>query len=55
MTNQREVVFLVGIEGKSYQAAASIMGIPVPAVRCHLGRARERLRLAVLGAERAFS
>jgi RNA polymerase sigma-70 factor (ECF subfamily) len=53
--NQREAIFLVGIEGKSYQAAASIMGISVPAVRCHLGRARERLRLAVLGAERAFS
>ena len=42
--NQRQAVRLVGIEGKSYEEAARIMGLSVGAVRSHLARGRERLR-----------
>jgi RNA polymerase sigma-70 factor (ECF subfamily) len=46
---QRSAVHLVGIEGKSYEEVASAMGTSVGAVRCHLARARGRLRTAVHG------
>ena len=46
--SQRDALTRVGIEGKSYEAVAGEMGISVAAVRCHLARARERLRQAVL-------
>jgi RNA polymerase sigma-70 factor (ECF subfamily) len=48
---QRSAVHLVGVEGKSYEEVASTMGTSVGAVRCHLARARDRLRTAVHGAE----
>ena len=51
--HQRETILLVGVEGKSYQAVAESLGISVAAVRCHLARARERLRMAVNGTETA--
>lgn len=45
--SQRSAVLLAGIEGKSYSEAARLMGLSVDAVRCHLARARDRLRTAV--------
>ena len=48
---QREAIMLAGVEGKSYEVVASVMGISVGAVRCHLARARERLRAFVLDEE----
>ncbi|HLZ66529.1 MAG TPA: RNA polymerase sigma factor [Aliidongia sp.] len=48
---QREAIVLAGVEGKSYEAVAIVMGISVGAVRCHLARARERLRAFVLDEE----
>jgi len=48
---QREAVLLAGVEGLSYQEAASRMELSIGAVRCHLARARERLRNAVLARE----
>jgi len=45
--NQRSAVLLAGIEGKSYSEVARMMGLTVDAVRCHLARARQRLRTAV--------
>jgi len=44
---QRSVVLLAGIEGKSYDEVARMMGLSVDAVRCHLARARDQLRNAV--------
>jgi RNA polymerase sigma-70 factor (ECF subfamily) len=46
---QRTVLVAVGVEGKSYSDVAQMLGISVGAVRCHLARARERLRAAVDG------
>ena len=45
--NQRSALLLAGIEGKSYTEVARMMGLSVDAVRCHLARARQRLRTAV--------
>lgn len=44
---QRQAVLLVGLEGKSYDEVASMMGISANAVRSHLARARQYLREAV--------
>jgi RNA polymerase sigma-70 factor, ECF subfamily len=44
---QRSALLLYGVNGKSYGEAASIMGVSVDAFRCHLARARDRLRIAV--------
>jgi RNA polymerase sigma-70 factor (ECF subfamily) len=44
---QRSAVFLAGVEGKSYSEAAVLMGMTADAVRCHLARARDRLRTSV--------
>jgi RNA polymerase sigma-70 factor, ECF subfamily len=46
---QRAVVLAIGRDGKSYEEVARAMGTSVAAVRCHLGRARDRLRAAVNG------
>jgi RNA polymerase sigma factor (sigma-70 family) len=46
---QRTAICLVGVEGRSYDEAARLMGLSVPAVRCHLARGRERLRKMVEG------
>lgn len=47
-TKQRLAVLLVGVEGLSYESAARAMGLSTGAIRCHLARARDRLRGAVL-------
>jgi len=44
---QRSAILLAGIEGKSYTEVAEEMGLSVDAVRCHLARARDRLRTTV--------
>ena len=46
---QRAVLVAVGIDGKSYTEVAQTLGLSVGAVRCHLARARDRLRAAVEG------
>jgi RNA polymerase sigma factor (sigma-70 family) len=46
---QRTAVLLAGVEGKSYDEAAQAMGLSVGALRCHLARARDRLRVATDG------
>ena len=51
--SQREAVLFVGVEGNSYETVAHEMGISVAAVRCHLARARARLRAVVIDAEAA--
>lgn len=42
--DHRDVVLLVGLEGMTYGAAASVLGIPVGTVMSRLSRARESLR-----------
>jgi len=44
---QRPAVVIAARDGKSYSEAASIMGLSVDSVRCHLARARAALRTAV--------
>jgi RNA polymerase sigma-70 factor (ECF subfamily) len=46
---QRQAIRLVGVEGRSYEEAARLMGLSVAALRCHLSRGRERLRELVEG------
>ncbi len=46
-TKQRATIKFACIEGKSYSEVASLLGVSVDAVRCHLARARDRLRTAV--------
>lgn len=41
---QREAILLVGLEGFSYEDAATILAIPVGTVRSRLSRGRESLR-----------
>lgn len=41
---QRSVLFLVGVEDLSYDAAARVLGVPVGTVMSRLSRGRERLR-----------
>ena len=48
---QRAAVRLGCVEGLSYEEVAHRMGLSIGAVRCHLARARERLRNAVLARE----
>jgi RNA polymerase sigma-70 factor (ECF subfamily) len=48
-SNQRSAVILIGVQEKSYNQAAQSMGTSVGAVRSHLARGRERLRMAVHG------
>src|SRR5438132_1520066 len=45
-SNQRLAIHLVGIEEKSYEEAAKMMGLSIAALRCHLARGRARLRVA---------
>lgn len=46
---QREVLWLIVIEGLGYAEAARILDIPIGTVRSRLSRAREVLRMAVAG------
>ena len=48
---QRKAVIRVGVQGVSYDSVANEMGISVAAVRCHLARARARLRALVIDGE----
>jgi RNA polymerase sigma-70 factor (ECF subfamily) len=42
---QREVILLIGLEGMSYEDAASILQIPIGTVRSRLSRGRDQLRV----------
>lgn len=46
---QQTAIRLTAVEGLSYEEVARLMGLSVPAVRCHLSRGRERLRKMVEG------
>src|ERR1051325_1595725 len=46
---QRAVLLSIGVDGKSYSEVAQTLGLTVGAVRCHLVRARKRLRTAIEG------
>ena len=48
-SNQRSAVLLIGVQEKSYNEAAQNMRISVGAVRSHLARGRDRLRMAMHG------
>ena len=41
---QRQVILLVGLEGMSYEAAATIMKVPVGTIRSRLSRGRDASR-----------
>jgi RNA polymerase sigma-70 factor (ECF subfamily) len=41
---QREVILLVGLEGMSYETAATVLSVPVGTVRSRLSRGRDALR-----------
>jgi RNA polymerase sigma-70 factor, ECF subfamily len=41
---QRQVIFLVGLEGMRYEEVAAILGIPIGTVRSRLSRGRDMLR-----------
>lgn len=43
----RRVLMLYYFEGKSYQAVAELLGLPLGTVKTHLNRARKRLRAAL--------
>lgn len=43
----REVLALCALEGKSYEEAAAILGIPLGTVRSRLSKARRRLKLSM--------
>ena len=51
---QRQVVLLVGLEGMSYEDAASIQDVPVGTVRSRLSRGRDQLR-RLMGIEEVAS
>jgi hypothetical protein len=42
---QRSVILLVGLEGMSYEEAASVVNLPVGTVRSRVSRGRETLRM----------
>jgi len=48
---QREVLLLVGVEEMSYQAVATVLGVPMGTVMSRLSRARDRLRAELEGRE----
>ncbi len=45
--DSRDVLFLVGVEGMSYEDAAVALSVPVGTVRSRLARAREELKKAM--------
>jgi RNA polymerase sigma-70 factor (ECF subfamily) len=46
---QREVLLLVALEDLSYDEAARVLGIPIGTVMSRLARAREKVRVMMLG------
>jgi RNA polymerase sigma-70 factor (ECF subfamily) len=44
---QRQVILLVGLEGMSYEEAATVVGVPVGTIRSRLSRGRDALREAM--------
>lgn len=44
-TVQRDAIVLIAIEGRAYEEAAGMLGVPVGTVRSRLARGRETLRL----------
>jgi RNA polymerase sigma-70 factor, ECF subfamily len=44
---QREVIMLIGVEGRRYEDVAAMLDVPIGTVRSRLSRARECLRRAV--------
>jgi RNA polymerase sigma-70 factor, ECF subfamily len=42
---QRQVILLIGLEGMSYEAVASILDIPIGTVRSRASRGRDQLRV----------
>lgn len=44
---QREVLLLVGVEGLTYEEAATALSVPVETMRSRLSRARRRLRQTI--------
>ena len=41
---QRRVILLIGLEGTSYEEAATILDVPVGTIRSRVSRGRESLR-----------
>lgn len=41
---QRQAILLVGLEGMSYEEAATVLGVPIGTVRSRLSRGRDALR-----------
>jgi RNA polymerase sigma-70 factor (ECF subfamily) len=41
---QRQVILLIGMEGMTYEDAASLLGVPIGTVRSRLSRGRDQLR-----------
>ncbi len=48
---QREVLFLISLEGLDYEAASNVIGIPIGTVRSRLSRARHELRTTIAKGE----
>jgi RNA polymerase sigma-70 factor (ECF subfamily) len=42
---RRRVILLIGLEGTSYEEAATILDVPIGTIRSHLSRGRESLRI----------
>lgn len=43
-SDQRDVIFLIAVEGRSYEEASEMLVVPVGTVRSRLSRGRETLR-----------
>jgi RNA polymerase sigma-70 factor (ECF subfamily) len=48
---QRQVLLLVGMEGMSYEEAASVVGVPIGTIMSRVARGREALRRQMSAAE----